>query len=94
MTKYYIVNYAGTEVDTIEAPDNYWFNTPIKKEGYKHKLMAEISFIDHWKNSRSFSSSVTCHLYVYSYGKTYGHIINEELGDKSFGYDCIFYYGS
>ena len=24
-------------------------------------------------------------------GKTYGKIIDEELGDKSFGYDCIFY---
>ena len=68
MTKYYIVNYVGREVDTIEAPDNYWFSTPIKKEGYKHKLMAEICFIDHWKNSRSLSSSITCHLYVYSYG--------------------------
>ena len=24
-------------------------------------------------------------------GKTYGKITTEELGDKSFGYDCIFY---
>ena len=29
--------------------------------------------------------------YVYAYGRTYGHIIEEELGDTSFGYDCIFY---
>ncbi|MBR3891382.1 MAG: RdgB/HAM1 family non-canonical purine NTP pyrophosphatase [Bacilli bacterium] len=29
--------------------------------------------------------------YIYAYGKTYGHIIEEELGDTSFGYDCIFY---
>jgi hypothetical protein len=42
MTKYYIVDYVGREVDSTEAPDNYWFCTPIKKEGYKHKLMAEI----------------------------------------------------
>ena len=28
--------------------------------------------------------------YEYSEGKTYGTIINEELGDTSFGYDCIF----
>ena len=29
--------------------------------------------------------------YVHAYGRTYGHIIEEELGDTSFGYDCIFY---
>ena len=29
--------------------------------------------------------------YIYAYGRTYGHIIEEELGDTSFGYDCIFY---
>ena len=28
--------------------------------------------------------------YEYREGKTYGKIINEELGDTSFGYDCIF----
>ena len=28
--------------------------------------------------------------YEYKEGKTYGKIINEELGDTSFGYDCIF----
>jgi len=28
--------------------------------------------------------------YEYKEGKTYGKIINEEIGDTSFGYDCIF----
>lgn len=28
--------------------------------------------------------------YEYSEGKTYGRIIDKELGDTSFGYDCIF----
>ena len=28
--------------------------------------------------------------YEYAEGKTYGKIINEELGNTSFGYDCIF----
>lgn len=28
--------------------------------------------------------------YEYKEGKTYGEIINEERGDTSFGYDCIF----
>lgn len=28
--------------------------------------------------------------YIYTEGKTYGKIINEERGNKSFGYDCIF----
>ncbi len=28
--------------------------------------------------------------YEYSEGKTYGKIIDEEIGDTSFGYDCIF----
>lgn len=28
--------------------------------------------------------------YEYSEGRTYGKIIDEEIGDKSFGYDCIF----
>jgi XTP/dITP diphosphohydrolase len=28
--------------------------------------------------------------YEYKSGKTYGKIIDEELGDTSFGYDCIF----
>lgn len=29
--------------------------------------------------------------WVSAEGKTFGEIIQEELGDKSFGYDCIFY---
>lgn len=29
--------------------------------------------------------------YICAYGKTYGHIVDKELGDTSFGYDCIFY---
>lgn len=28
--------------------------------------------------------------YEYKEGKTYGKIIDEERGDTSFGYDCIF----
>lgn len=29
--------------------------------------------------------------WVSAEGKTFGEITKEELGDKSFGYDCIFY---
>ena len=51
------------------------------------------------KDHENKSAHFTCCLvkffsngtYIYSYGKTYGHIIDKELGDTSFGYDSIFY---
>ena len=53
-----------------------------KLENKKDKRAYFICLIVKYDNDGSYS---------YVEGKTYGNIINEEKGDKSFGYDCIFY---
>jgi hypothetical protein len=68
MTNYFIVDICGDEIKLTKVPDNYWFSNPVKKEGYKHKFMVETSHLNHWKNSKSLSYSVSCSMYVYTYG--------------------------
>lgn len=54
--------------------------------------------IEKLKDIEDRSANFTCCLvkyygyneYIYSIGKTYGTIIDHELGDTTFGYDCIF----
>ena len=67
MIRYFIVTPGQIECKIEEVKDTYWFTNPIKKEGYKHKYMAEIMQISHWK-SRSLSYSDTCYMEIYTYG--------------------------
>lgn len=57
----------------------------------RDKLISEL--IDKNKEAYFNCTLVLYHsngTYEYKEGKTYGKIINEEIGDTSFGYDCIF----
>ena len=57
----------------------------------RDKLIKEL---DEKDKTAYFNSTIVLYridgTYDYKEGKTYGKIINEELGDTSFGYDCIF----
>ena len=57
------------------------------------KLLKELE----WKDDRS-AYFLCCIVkmkpnwdYIYSEGKTFWKILTEEIGDKSFGYDCLFF---
>ena len=72
----YSARYAGEHVNCKENRD---------------KLINELKGKD---NNACFNCTIVLYhidgTYKYAEGKTYGKIINEELGDTSFGYDCIF----
>jgi len=57
----------------------------------RDKLIADLKGKDH---TGYFSSTIVLYYpdgtYIYKEGKTYGRIIEEERGDNSFGYECIF----
>lgn len=76
MISYYVVNMWDKDIKLVKVPDDYWFSNPIKKEGYKHELMSEICFIDHWRKSKSLSFSVSCTMYFYKYGNRVPITIN------------------
>lgn len=66
----------------------HWDNTANRA-----RLLKELE----WKNDRS-AYFLCCIVemfpdwkYIYSEGKTYWTILNEEIWNKSFGYDCIFF---
>ncbi len=67
MIRYFVVEPSSQESKVEEVKNSYWFSTPIKKEGYKHKCMIEVMQIEHWK-CKSMSYSDTCHLEIYTYG--------------------------
>ena len=72
----YSARYAGEHVTVKENRD---------------KLIANLN----GKNNEAYfiCTIVLYHIddtYEYATGKTYGKIINKEIGDTSFGYDCIF----
>lgn len=67
MLRYLIIEPQGSDYKIEEVKDTYWFTTPIKKEAYKHKYMAEVHQISHWKKSM-YSWSDTCYMDVYTYG--------------------------
>ena len=72
----YSARYAGTHGDNKANRD---------------KLIKDLEGKD--KTSYFICTIVLYHIdgtYEYREGKTYGKIIDEELGDTSFGYDCIF----
>lgn len=59
----------------------------------RKKLLQNLKNID---NRKAHFVCVIVKIYpngkwVYAEGKTFGEITHEEFGDKSFGYDCIFY---
>lgn len=57
----------------------------------RDKLITNLKDKD--KNAYFICTIVLYHIdgsYEYKEGKTYGRIIDKELGDTSFGYDCIF----
>lgn len=63
----------------------------VKPKDNRDKLIKELKDKD--KTAYFVCTIVLYHIdgtYEYKEGKTYGKIIDEELGDTSFGYDCIF----
>jgi len=55
-----------------------------------------LKLLENKKNRSAYFSATVVKLFpngkfISAEGKTYGKILTEELGDKSFGYDCIFY---
>ncbi len=63
----------------------------VNPKANRDKLIRELEGKD--KTAYFICTIVLYHIdgtYDYKEGKTYGKIIDEELGDTSFGYDCIF----
>lgn len=63
----------------------------VEPKANRDKLIKELNEKD--KTAYFICTIVLYHIdgtYEYKEGKTYGKIINEELGDTSFGYDAIF----
>ena len=63
----------------------------VNPKDNRDKLIRELEGKD--KTAYFICTIVLYHIdgtYDYKEGKTYGKIIDEELGDTSFGYDCIF----
>ena len=63
----------------------------VKPKDNRDKLIKELKDKD--KTAYFICTIVLYHIdgtYKYKEGKTYGKIIDEEKGDTSFGYDCIF----
>lgn len=75
MIRYFVVTPDQAESKVDEVKDTYWFTNPIKKEGFRHKCMAEIILISHWK-SRSLSYSDTCYMELYTFGDKKNFTIN------------------
>lgn len=91
-----IADDSGLEVDSLNGEPGvysarYAGNHDFKKN--RNYLIEKLK--EHQNKSAHFTCCLVKYLpdgkYIYAYGKTYGHIIDEELGDTSFGYDCIFY---
>lgn len=76
------------------APGVYsarYVGEPSDSKANRNKLINELK--DKNKEAYFNCTLVLYHdddTYEYKEGKTYGKIIDEELGDTSFGYDCIF----
>lgn len=75
MIRYLVIEPSANEWKVSEIQDTYWFTTPIKKEGYKHKYMADVHQISHWKKS-AYSWSDTCYIDIYTYGDEKPILIN------------------
>ena len=91
-----IADDSGLEVDSLNGEPGVYSARYASDHDMAKNRAYVIQKLKEYKNK---DASMTCCLvkympddtYIYAYGKTYGHIIDEELGDTSFGYDCIFY---
>ena len=91
-----IADDSGLEVDALNGEPGVY----SARYASDHDIAKNRKYlIEKLSSKENKSAHFTCCLvkcyeddsYIYAYGRTYGHIIEEELGDKSFGYDCIFY---
>ena len=66
------------------------YATYMESKGYKHEFIA---LVDEYNTIHASSLILykTDGSVINAEGKTYGTIIDEEKGDTSFGYDCIFF---
>jgi XTP/dITP diphosphohydrolase len=91
-----IADDSGLEVDALNGEPGVYSARYAGDHDFKKNRDYLISKL---KSITDRSAQLTCCLvkyylsgeYIYAYGKTDGHIIDEELGDTSFGYECIFY---
>ena len=91
-----IADDSGLEVDALSGEPGVYSARYAGDHDFKKNRDYLIQRLKPYKNK---SAHLTCCLvkyypngeYICAYGKTDGHIIDEELGDTSFGYECIFY---
>ena len=91
-----IADDSGLEVDSLNGEPGVYSARYVSDHDIKANRAYLINKLKPYNNK---DAHFTCCLvkyfpndkYIYAYGKTYGHIIEEELGDTSFGYDCIFF---
>lgn len=91
-----IADDSGLEVDALDgAPGVYSARYASEHDQKKNRDY----LIKQLRGYEDKTAHFTCCLvkyfpnneFIYAYGKTDGYIIEEETGDTSFGYDCIFY---
>lgn len=91
-----IADDSGLEVDALNGEPGVY----SARYASDHDMKKNRDYlIEKLKDYENKNAHMTCCLvrysgddsYIYAYGKTYGHIIDKEIGDTSFGYDCIFY---
>jgi len=87
---------SGLEVDALNGEPGIY----SARYASNHDMSVNRRYlIEKLKDKKNKEAHFTCCLvkyypngeYVYAYGKSYGHIIEEERGDTSFGYECIFF---
>lgn len=86
---------SGLCVDALcGAPGVY--SARFSGEGPKANRALLLKQMEHITDRRAHFESAVC-LYMpsgkayFGEGRTYGKILQEEIGDKGFGYDCLFY---
>lgn len=91
-----IADDSGLEVDALDgAPGVYSARYASEHNPKKNRDY----LLEQLKGCENKSAHFTCCLvkyfpnkeFIYAYGRTDGFIVDEERGDASFGYDCIFY---
>lgn len=87
---------SGLEVDSLNGEPGIYSARYASNHDHKENRNYLIKRLEGIENK---NAHFTCCLvkympddtYISAYGRTYGHIIEEELGDTSFAYDCIFF---
>lgn len=87
---------SGLEVDALDGEPGVYSARYTSDHDMKENRLYLIKKLKPFKNKNAhYTSCVVKYFpngeYIYAYGKTYGHIIEEELGDLGFGYDSIFF---